>query len=239
MSSTSQSAARLKRLLASTAQQELVQIARDMGITEHAVTDAEMTATFQLFTDGNFSTRALELQLKRWLIRQIRSSHSPIDTARYLHYTFYETLVYLVAMICWLPTIQLVQMYASAPWQIIAARLVMTIHLGYYNLLWSRQIFIVIWFRVKSTGSFMMQLMRVVPRFLWEISAVLFEVFIGWPLATSIAGIILSVYLLPIVYPYMRLSSVFKELYLEWYLGLDNVEYHRLPTPLWIFTWLC
>jgi len=53
------------------------------------------------------------------------------------------------------------------------------------------------------------------PAIILETSKVLFEVFIGWPLLSSIWGILFVLYVVPFIFPEMGLSSVFVELHRE------------------------
>lgn len=202
------------------AQFELLSLLRRNGLTEKHLNHAEYNSVTMLVLNTNVPPkqriRQVETIFKQWLIRQIRESHSPVDTALYLQFTFHETLVYLMFMIFWLPVIHVVQSayLVDAPWIVYTVRLIMTVHLGYYNIVWLYCIFKSIKARLKSVSTFIIQLTRVLPLFIWELSSVIFEVFIGWPLITSLAGLVLSMYLIPFVYPYMRLSSIVADLYI-------------------------
>lgn len=202
------------------AQFELLSMLRRNGVTERHISQTEYASLTTIVLNTSIPNKQrlmqVEVLFKQWLIRQIRESHSPVDTALYLQFTFHETLVYLMFMLFWLPVIHLVHTTYSvdAPWFVFAIRIIMTIHLGYYNVFWLLCIAKSLRARLKSLSTFILQLTRVLPLFAWEISSVIFEVFIGWPLITSLAGLVLSMYLIPFVYPYMRLSSIVEDLYI-------------------------
>ena len=100
------------------------------------------------------------------------------------------------------------------PWLIcIIVRFIMTLHLGYYNYIWAKRLCCALYFQLKELCQFVWVAMRFMPAFFFETMRVLFDVFIGWPLLGSICSILFIIYIVPIAFPEMGLSSVFIDIY--------------------------
>lgn len=225
---------RWSRLLKGTLKQECISFLRECGVDERSVSESDISQSIDLLTllsserDTRSNTfKQIRTFAKDWMIKQIRLLHNPLETARYLSYTFSETLYYCCSMLFWLIALKLADLYTNH-YVFMILRIIMTLHMGYYTAQWLFQVLRLLLYRARKTGSFIARVTTYMPIVMWEFSSVLFEVFIGWPLLTSVVGVLTSLYLIPLVYPYMRLSSL-----------LDDLYDKQVPVYLVWITYLC
>lgn len=222
---------RWKKVATTTAKQTILEYLRENDIDEDMLTQTD----YDFLTDtieGNppsDSPYFVATYVKKYIFRQLKRLHSPLDTAKYLKYSFNETLEYFLVF-----TFYLVLIYASCnrlPYVFcIFFRFIMSIHLGYYTYLWFKKILTALRLQTMIIVKFIYDTMFYVPAIAFETIHVLFDAFVGWPLLSSILGMFFMIYLFPIAFPEMGLSSVYVEMYSE-YVG-------ELPTFVKIITFV-
>lgn len=214
---------RVSRALETAAKSEIKIYLRENGIDTRIMTDEEfdfLVAAIERKPPADEPEKIARFA-KTYCHRQLRLAHNPGETARYLRYSFRDTLKYFCIFATYM-----VLIYASCNrlnWiACILTRLAMTLHLGYYNLLWAKKISQGVAIQTRDAMVLTWKVMKYVPAFLFETLHVLFEVFVGWPLLASMWGIFFVIYLVPIAFPQMGLSSAPLELYML-YINDDDI----------------
>lgn len=206
-----------------------IELVRQFGVTHEMLTDEEIIRGSQIFRDRRLF--GLDQYIKDVLVRHMRRMHSPSQTAEFLKNNYRSTFEYFCWMTLWLLLIKFCQDGLNVSSDVLLlVRLVMTVHLSYYNVLWIYSIIKLVWFRAHRTTSAILHLVRKMPRIVWELTTVLFEVFIGWPLLFLIMAVLTNIYLVPLFYPHMRLSSAPIELAQRLQIDESSVEWIK-----WIF----
>ena len=220
---------RVERAFKTAASSEIKIYLREHGINQDILSDEEynfLVAAVEKKSPADSSSNIIKF-VKKYCYRQLRRIHTPRQTASYLSYSFRDTLIYFVFF-----SFYLILVYAACHrliWSIcITIRLIMTLHLGYYYVIWITRTGYRLYMQVKELISFIWHVIRYIPAVFFETMHVLFNVFIGWPLLGSICGIIFMLYIVPIVLPEMGLSSVFVELYIM-YVG-DPPKWVKVAT---------
>lgn len=187
---------------------------RENGITQELLSDEEYDFLISAIerTHPADSPNKIGFFAKNYCYRQLRRIHNPRKTAIYLHYSFRDTFIYFLFF-----TLYMVLVYTSchhlSSQLCILSRIIMTFHLGYFNALWAKRIIGALYIQFRELMYFFWNILRFMPAIFFETSRVLFDVFIGWPLLGSIFGIFFMLYIMPIAFPEMGLSSVFIEIY--------------------------
>ena len=202
---------RVHRAIETAAKSEIKIYLRENNIDESLLTDEEYEFIVSAI-EHKVPIRELEEFAKRYLYRQLRRVHNPSKTAKYLKYSFRDTLIYFVCFLFYMALVYTV--CHRMPWPMcVVVRLMMTMHLGYYNFIWLKRISCALFHQVKDMTWVIWQIARYLPAVFFETTKVLFEVFIGWPLFSSIIGVLFVIYIIPIAFPEMGLSSIFVDLY--------------------------
>ncbi len=206
---------RVNRAFETVAKAELRVYLRDNGITSDTLTDEEYDFIISMVEGSSTvdNLKRIKRFMKEYCFRQLRRVYTPRQTATYLRYSFKDTLIYFFFFTFYLSIV-----YAAChrlPWVVcVIVRIFMSLHLGYYNVVWMGRICRSLYCQAKELMSFMWQLMRFIPAIFFETTRVLFDVFVGWTLLGSIGGILFMIYIVPIAFPEMGLSCVFVELYI-------------------------
>lgn len=202
---------RVQRAFETAAKSEIKNYLRENGITQELLSDKEFEKLVDILESKKYENVAPFC--KEYSYRQLRRIHNPSKTAYYLQYSFQETLLYLSFLLFYMILI-FVSIRKSYSWIVqIFIRLLMTFHLGYYNILWLRRILITVYLKSKEFVLFTTNILKILPAIFFETVQVLFEVFVGWYLFISIISIFLVTYIIPMLIPEMGLFSVFYEIY--------------------------
>lgn len=222
---------RFSRALETAAKSEIRIYLRENGVTEDLLTDEEydfIIAGIERKPPAD-ERPAVARFGKRYLRRQLGRFHDPRKTARYLSSSYRDTLVYFLFFVLYTALV-----YGTChrmPWvACVTTRLVMTFHLGYFHVTWINRIARSLAIQLSEFGRFSWKVARYLPGAFFEVSHVLFDVFLGWPLLGSISGMFFMVYVVPIAFPEMALSSVFVDLHGYLSDGADLPSWAKLAT---------
>lgn len=155
---------------------------------------------------------------KEWIKRQIRESHKPLQTQKYLLYTYKSNFVYIAWVMFYFVSILLLCKNSDYFYMCMIVRFVMSIHLGYQNAKWVGNIFMTIITNLIDIANGIYKIRSVLPLIIFEFMALIFEVFIGKVLFYSMLGMFFMVYGLPLIIPEMSSMSIWMEFY-EYMLG--------------------
>lgn len=201
---------RISRVLEGAIGTELLPILRDIGVSESFLTNEEFYKWITVVKTRDPS--AIYMHSKRHIVRVMKLYHNPEDTAKYLKNVYSETVRYFCMY-----SIYLVLIYATCgrlgePFCMMM-RLIMTLHLGFINATYIYRVSHAAWGRMVGLSKMSFQAVRQSPRFLRELGGVFFEVFIGWQLSLYFVAIFSMLYVMPIAFDKMALSSAPIEIY--------------------------
>lgn len=193
----------------------------EAGISSRYLTDTEYETWISMMDRSEGARKMTYAEryqfIKSFIVRNIKNVHNPSKTIEYMSYSYNDTLTYVLIYLAYLVVI-----YATCNriggWPCVMMRLIMTCHLGYLNYLWVKRICIASWQKMVQFFYMSKVALSYTPHVVFEIFGILFEVFIGYPLLFSIIGSFTVLYIMPIAFDQMALSSIFIELYQQ-YIG--------------------